>query len=306
MRDQIDVKDIETVKKMMQKIDKPFILHLWRLAEENNSETFGGYMRTLSLKQNRDFKWEDSDFGDEKPKKVNVRDGEELNPEEVEQLEDDWGFGYDAKELSFFERKYQSLVSNYPVNTSLHEEALRAYCIYKVKAEMATAKGDIKDAKMWIELAQKQGEIAKINLNKLTKSDLSQGLDGFSELARMVEQAVDIIPVLPRFIEKPHDKIDFAILCFINYERKLHGLPEVEHSDVYEFYEDKLKEHVASNPEIEKLAVEVEIDYGTKDEKKKLLTIDIDRVIKEKQAENPNDPFMQHLDKWVEVVSWAR
>lgn len=318
LQEMIDVNDVETVKATLRQIDRPFIYHLWQSAVDDDRETFGMYMKNIAMIQYRELTWDDSVFGYESPNSTkkeskNTRKSETVNSElsnltekDIEELENVWGFGFEPQELLYFERKYKSLVGNYPVNTSLHEEALRTYCVYKVRAEVETAKGNLKDAKEWATLAQKQGEIAKINLNKLTKSDLSQGLDGFSQLARMVEQAVDIVPILPQFIEKPKDKIDFAIWCFINYERRLHGLPDIEHSDVYGFYEQKLKEHIESNPDIAKLATEVEIDYDGKGSKKKLLTIDYKRIVAEKVKEDPNDPFIKHLLKWVEFLSWAR
>ena len=50
-----------------------------------------------------------------------------------------------------------------------------------------------------------------------------------------VEQAVDVIPILPRFKYRPNDAVDFILWCYINYERNLNGLPEVKYSDVYKF-----------------------------------------------------------------------
>ena len=320
-------RDIDSVYELLRTLDKPFLYDVWESAMKSEDNTIGTYIKFLNLRQHEQKTWEDSVFtarqleesdkynDDNTPiqtvmqKKKNARKmsdnikDQNLSTDDIMKLEDKWGFGYDVWELSYFERKYNKLIGNYPSKTSLHEEALKTYCIYKVKAELATAEGDIKDAKVWAEMAQKQGDIAKINLNKLNKSDLSQGLDGFSSLAKMVEKHVDIIPILPKFIGSANDKIDFAIYCFINYERKLHGLPEVEYHEIYDFYQKKLEEHSKKNEFIRDHLKEHEIE--TKNGKKKILILDISDVIEKKKRENPDDAFIQNLDKWVEFVSWA-
>jgi hypothetical protein len=134
------------------------------------------------------------------------------------------------------------LRNNYQEKTAMHTEALLTYIRYRVKEEMSTAKNDMKAAKDWGQLAQKAAQDAKINPSQLSKSDLSDGLDTFGQLVRTVEQAIDIIPILPKFKERPQDKVDFTLRCYINYVRDLKGLPLVEYKDIYGFYEARKKE----------------------------------------------------------------
>lgn len=129
----------------------------------------------------------------------------------------------------------------------MHTEALLTYIRYRVKEEIATARDDMKSAKEWGQLAQKAAQDAKINPSQLSKSDLSDGLDTFGQLVRSVEQAVDIIPILPVFKERPQDKVDFTIWCYINYIRDLKGLPLAEYEDIYRFYDERKKEYEDRN-----------------------------------------------------------
>lgn len=307
LRMALDDFSVGKVKDVLRMVDKPYIEDVWFSAQKEEGYIFGNYMKQLSLNY-RNFTWADSRFegmNQEGTVVSAVPTMSSYTKEEQMELIKKWGASFNHDLIVLFENKYQSLVSNYPVNTSLHEEALRTYCVYKVQAEEAVAAGNVDDAKKWGELAQKQGEIAKLNLNKLSKSDLSQGLDGFSELAKKVEEAVDIVPILPRFIEKPHDKIDFAILCYVNYMRKLEGKPEVSHSELYDFYSKSLEEHIENNPELEDYLEEVTISDG-KGGKKKLKILSVDKQIKKLQEENPSDPFYKNLKKWVEIVSFMR
>ena len=168
---------------------------------------------------------------------------EEVTPEQLKYLEDKWGFGYKVEELVAFEKKYKLLKDNYPEKTSMHTEALLKYIRYSVKEEMATAKGNVNEAKSWGDMAKNAATAAKINPSQLSASDLTGGLNSFSELIKAVEQAVDIIPILPKFKSRPNDSLDFVIWCYVNYIRDLKGLPMCEYEDVYKFYDKRKKEY---------------------------------------------------------------
>ena len=70
------------------------------------------------------------------------------------------------------------------------------------------------------------------------------GINNFSDIFKAVEQAVDVIPILPQFKFRPNDAIDFIIWCYINYARDLRGLPQCSYEDVYKFYDQKKKEYI--------------------------------------------------------------
>lgn len=155
-----------------------------------------------------------------------------------------FGGGYTKPVYKKMWDKYDFLKKNYPDVTNLHVEALATYVRFKVQEEIATSKGDVTSAKEWSSQATKAADKAKINPSQLSKSDLQGGLNSFSELSLMVEQAVDLIPILPRFKNRPNDAIDFNIYCLINYARDLEGKPLCEYSDVYKFYDERKAEYI--------------------------------------------------------------
>jgi hypothetical protein len=163
--------------------------------------------------------------------------------EEIERFIDKWGEGYTIQEYNNFEKKYRLLKGNYLEQTAMHTEALLIYIRYRVKEEMATAEGNVKEAKEWGALADKAAQNAKINPSQLSKADLSGGLTTFGELSIAVEKAIDIVPILPKFKEKPQDKPDFTLWCYINYVRDLKGLPPCEYSEIYNFYNIRKAEY---------------------------------------------------------------
>ncbi|MEM4995004.1 hypothetical protein WKH56_20780 [Priestia sp. SB1] len=251
LKENFDENSMSSIREILRALDKPFLPDTWEKAKSNRNETLGTYLKDVYLNFS-DYTYDQSCFDNkttlEEPKEV-----VKVEPVKVEVVTDElinkWGEGYSIDQLKAFERKYSLLKNNYQEKTAMHTEALLTYIRYRVKEEIATAQGDIKSAKDWGALAQKAAQDAKINPSQLSKSDLSDGLDTFGQLVRSVEQAEDIIPILPQFKERPQDKVDFALLCYINYVRDLKGLPLATYDEVYAFYEDRKKEYASRNGE---------------------------------------------------------
>lgn len=230
-----------------RKLDIPFIDDRYSMVETQlndkqyvGEKAFGVYMQKLySFKP---VKGEPSCFEDGN---INIKfsQGDVLDTEVEQGLVDRWGV-YSPRELKAFEKKYNLLKNNYPEKTVLHTEALMNYVRYRCKEELATADGDYKEAKEWGAMAAKAATDAKINPSQLSQADLQGGLNSISEIAKLAEESEDIIKILPHFKYRPDDAADFIIWCYINYGRKAKGLPQVEYSDIYKFYDEKKKEYI--------------------------------------------------------------
>ena len=259
--------NVEKFKDMLKKVDRPFLYDILsnNLKKYKKVESsIGFYFKDLGMMQYRGLKYKDSIFSPEDIKNKN-EELEVIKPKissnaERNSLIDKWGFGYSDEELYYFEKKYDMLKENYPQRTAMHTEALLTYIRYRVKEELATAKGDVSEAQKWGQLADKASERAKINPSQLGKADLSGGLDGFGELTRAIEQAVDIVPILPKFIARPQDKVDFTLWCYINYVRRLKNLPDAEYKDIWSFYEDRKEEYKQNDSEREFKFEDEEVD----------------------------------------------
>lgn len=155
-----------------------------------------------------------------------------------------FGEGFTVNEYRKMRKKYEKLKLNYTLQTNLHQEALATYVRFKVKEEDATARGDVDEAKKWYDAAQNAAASGKLTPKQLSESDLQGGINSFSEIFKAVEQAVEVIPILPRFKYRPNDALDFNIWCYINYARDLQGLPQCEYEDIYKFYDKKKQEYL--------------------------------------------------------------
>lgn len=260
----IDYNNMETVYSFLRQFDIKFDIEYWKKAEENKNDTFARYMTMAnSLPQFDGTSWNDSVFSNNVSNKAESNHSTEAepcmetekkqeSPDDLEELKESYGYGYPDNEYLLFEKKYLQLKPSFQLLTTMHEECLREYCVNKVKETLAKARGDFKEAKDWASMAKDVAEAGKLKPSQMSKADLSQGLDGFGQLARMVEEKVDIIPVLPKFTSQPKDKPDVVLWCYLNYIRDLKGMPEADYKDIYEFYEirraDYEKQELDSDP----------------------------------------------------------
>jgi len=245
LKDGLDENNIVSVVEVLRVIDKPYFPDTWIKAQNDPKETLGKYLTLVNLNNSYDT-YADSRFDERDEQNFKDEPTKQEKPSAnmtKTELMDKWGFGYTEEEYEYFEHKYNTLRNNYQEKTSMHTEALLTYIRYRVKEELATAKNDNKAAKDWGTLASNAAKDAKINPAQLSQADLSDGLDTFGQLVRAVETNEDIIPILPQFKEKPHDKVDFALWCYINYIRDMQGKDLAEYKDIYEFYEDRKKEY---------------------------------------------------------------
>lgn len=158
-----------------------------------------------------------------------------------------FGDGYSKSEYKKMFDKYEKLKLNYTLQTNIHQEALATYVRFKVKEEDATARGNVEEAKKWYDIAESAAEKGKLTPKQLTKADLDSGINSISELVKAVEQAVDVIKILPRFKYRPNDAPDFNIWCYVDYERKLNDQPPITYEEVYSFYDKKRDEYISQN-----------------------------------------------------------
>lgn len=235
---------------LLRQMDAPFLIDVLKDALNAKSDTVGTYFKLINARQNRGQTWEDSRFSndtDSSPEDIHTsiisKKAVDLTSSELSGLEDKWGFGYDAEEYILFEKKWTKLIDNYGRKTAMHVEGLKTYIRFRVKEELSTARGDVKEAKEWGNLASKAATDAKINVSQLSKSDISGGVDVLPQLFEAVESKVGIIPQLPKLLEQPYDDADIIIWCNINYIRRLEDKPRVSYREIWDFYDEMLEEH---------------------------------------------------------------
>lgn len=235
--------DVEVFKDILRQMDIPFLIDYWNVAVENDMETIGCYFKDMSLKQNRELKWKDSKFETNTSNKISSENGVESRSKlNIKDLQEKYGYGFSEEEYLNFERKYKRLTIGYKEKTTIHTERLIDYIIKKVKGEMASASGDVNDAKKWEDMAKDAATAAKLNVSQLSKSDITGGVDLIPQLVELVEMKSSLIPVMPKLKEQPYDDADLIIWAIINKLRMIEDKPIVPYKEIWDFYDQMIKE----------------------------------------------------------------
>ncbi|MFS0855160.1 hypothetical protein [Paenibacillus taichungensis] len=256
LKKNIDYSNMQTVKDALLQMNRPFIASIWESAIEEatlkRQDTFGLYIKTIQLKKFKDLTWNDSVLTEDTQEQGTNNQINISSEYDIGELKDKYGYGYPDDEYILFENKYQQLKSSFQLLTTMHEEYFREFCVNKVKETLAKSSGDLKGAKEWAAMVKDVAEAGKLKPSQMSKADLSGGLDGFGQLARIVEENHEIMGLLPSFIEQPKDKVDVTLWCYINYVRDIKGLPSCEYKEIYEFYDKRKMDYESQMSDLNK------------------------------------------------------
>lgn len=236
VKEYLSSSDMEDIYMILRIIDRPFLEDTWNDSIHSDKDTAGEYMRMLGIRQNRNKRWKDSIYFSN----VKTSEQDDISTEyNIDALKEKYGYGYPDNEYLLFEKKYSQLESSFQLLTTMHEEYFKEYCINKVKETLAKARGEFKEAKEWAAMVKDVAEAGKLKPSQMSKADLSAGLDGFGQLARIVDEKKELMPLLPKFTQQPKDKVDIVLWLYINYIRDLKGMNEVGYKDIWDFYEKR-------------------------------------------------------------------
>lgn len=221
--------DFEKLKELLRNIDKPLYYDLISSAEESikkeNSylsdedlqfkgyDILSKYFTLVAMRQDRAKSYSDSEKEGFMHTNNNRKNSEKKDiidkfrnvdkkikdNEKIYSLNDDFivtqdmidlfGEGYTPLEYKKMTKKYKEMSKTYVMQTSIHKEALVTYVRFKVKEEIATAKGEVTDAQKWYSAAQNAAEQGKLTAKQISKEDLQGGLVNFSDIFSAVEGA---------------------------------------------------------------------------------------------------------------------
>lgn len=239
---------LDNFKNILQQLDLPFLINHWDTSVKDSRDPVGIYFKKIKMRQNRMLKWKDSVFeytGSQHINKTQELTSEIVNEEKynLKDMQEKYGYGFNHEEYFNFERKYKKLSIGYKEKTAIHTERLIDYIIKKVKGEMASALGNVSDAKKWEDLAKDAATAAKLNVSQLSKSDITGGIDLIPQLVEAVEEMVSLIPIMPKLKEQPYDDADLILWANISKYREIEDKPKISYREIWDFYDGFLEEY---------------------------------------------------------------
>jgi hypothetical protein len=245
----VDVTDVDSVKRMLSRIDRPYIAKEWQSCLNSGREPFGWYLRKISgLTQHNKLGFNDSRDTDEKIDSRQYKyDNDQLTEDDIfEKPTIDvlrkWGTNFSNKEYYELEKLWEEMDRANDISTPQHKQQLKNYCKLSVLIDRALEENDIKT----FEALNKQfTEIQKNSgfrpIDRKSGSE-SAGIRSFSVIFEEVERDGFITPDPLQF---PQDIVDKTIVYMLNYQRKLlhmESLIEPPDDAPYEGYEGEEEE----------------------------------------------------------------
>jgi hypothetical protein len=228
----VDVASVDSVKKMLRQIDKPFIEKEWQSCLDSGKEPFGWYLRKISgLMQHSKLGYEDgiSDEHSVVDTKLYKYNNDMLTEDDIYDKPTidvlrKWGTSFSNKEYYELENLWDEMDRANDISTPQHKKQLKNYCKVAVLIDRALEENDTKT----FQLLNKEFDTIQKNsgfrpIDKKSGSE-SAGIRSFSTIFEEVERDGFIISDPLKF---PQDIVDKTIIYMLNYQRKLFNMEQL-------------------------------------------------------------------------------
>lgn len=200
--------------------------------------------------------------------KTKIRTEEDKEKENIENLKKIWGETYDEDKILRFQQLYSKYLLNHKGKLNdFQENGLRKHCRYSVLADLST---NIKDISEYEKQAAKVAQDYGLEVGSI-EEDISKSLFISPDMAKIIEESVEIVPDFFEWDNDIKDDIDFAIFCNISYQRMLEGKSQIKYIDLYEY---KYKQFIAF---CEQLNITNKEDIINKYKKRLISVVDVEK-----------------------------
>lgn len=200
IKSMIDYRKMESVYKILQLLDIPFLYNYWRTAMEKNPEDpWAIYIRIANSKFNafKDKTWANSVFEPEVITPGNLKMDKFLssisNFSLTQEIIARWGSKYEVEDYASLENFYHNMRRDNKIETAQEESYLRKLAVISLKLDKALEDDDFEKAKNLGNLFSKYMADSQFRAMDKTEADKTGGIRTFSQIYAEVEKE-DFIP----------------------------------------------------------------------------------------------------------------
>ena len=228
----VDVDNIESVKDVLRKIDRPFLSAIWRSSSATSQKNaFGTYIKNLQMPQYRNLTWKDSGTSesvaeiqadDDVPKATTKF---KVTPEIAAR----WGSKHSKEELMQLEIFYHAMMDANRIETPQDINYLKKLAVISLKMDKELEDGNYDQVKKLGDLFSKY--MADSQFRAMDKSDATKsgGLRTFSQAYEEIEKD-GFIPPWEHYRKAKgvtQDIVDKTIMYILNYTHKLNQVTQL-------------------------------------------------------------------------------
>jgi len=236
LKSMIDPNKIETVYKVLQLLDIPFIYSYYRNAKENNPEDPWSRYITMANSKINEFKkgtWKDSKFEPDSinPVKLNMNQAIMTSNhfDVTNEMILKWGNKYEQNDYYELEQFYNDMQRTNSIETTQDMIYLKKLAIISLKMDRELEEGNYDEAKKLGDLFSKYMADSKFRAMDKTDADKTGGIRSFSMIYSEVEKDGFIPPweYYKKIKGISQDIVDKTIMHIENFTLKLNKIEKM-------------------------------------------------------------------------------
>jgi hypothetical protein len=214
----IDPNNIETIYKILQLMDIPFLYTYWQTAKMSSPENpWGAYIRMANSKINefKTYTWKDSIFENSETRNIN-------NPIDSRKIySEEWNGFYTQSDINYLNNYLKGLHEDFKIITTSHKDYAKKICCASLavnKAYQDMLNGVTGADKRYKDLQATFDTLSKsAQFSENTRSNINAGISSISQIVDKVETKTWIYE--PEDFKK--DEIDHLLDQFNNIKKSL-------------------------------------------------------------------------------------
>ena len=229
----VDVNNLNSVKDILRKIDKPFIYSLWE-SSLGNDNVFGIYMKNVQMPQYRNLTWKDSSpdapvghvHVDEEEKEMpKITTRFKVTPEMVSR----WGSTHSKEDIMQLEKFYHDMLDANRIDTPQEINYLKKLAVISLKMDKELEQSNYEQAKKLGDLFSKYMADSQFRAMDKTDATKTGGLRTFSQAYGEIEKDSYIPPweYYRKLKGVSQDMVDRTIMYILNYTHKLNQVSQL-------------------------------------------------------------------------------
>lgn len=201
VKNAIDLNDMDTLISFLRTMDIPYLKDFWKQANEAKTETIGTYFKNLSLKQNRDLRFKDSDDVNGKTNKAELSEIDYEDFEITDAILKRWGRNLEFEDYIFLEEEFEN-IGGHEAETTIQERLFKNMARTQWMGNKALEEGDHNKYEKMMKTLSTQMQDANIKPVQVKSASEDGGLKSWGEWVKLVEETEPITEVEGEFEPK--------------------------------------------------------------------------------------------------------
>lgn len=220
VKNAIDLNDMDTLISFLRTMDIPYLKDFWKQANEAKTETIGTYFKNLSLKQNRDLRFKDSDDVNGKTNKAELSEIDYEDFEITDAILRRWGRNLEFEDYIFLEDEFEN-IGGHEAETTIQERLFKNMARTQWMANSALEEGDHNKYEKMMKTLSSQMNDANIKPVQVKSASEDGGLKSWGEWVKLVEETEPVTEVEGEF--EPKYIKDYIERWFIVQMKRVFG-----------------------------------------------------------------------------------